>query len=85
MDSDGFFDRFVHPRLARVATVGGGLWMGSFVVAAVGLALRGMHRPTLGARLFFLSGLVGLVGVAILGGCLCWLGGVWLRRRVGRW
>jgi hypothetical protein len=54
-------DRFVHPRVARVATAGAALWAESFPVAVAGLAVRG-GRPNAGAPLCFLSGVVGLGG-----------------------
>ena len=81
MDERPFFDRFTHPRLATVATAGAALWLGSFVVAAAGLGLRAAGRALLGARLFFLSGLVGLVGMLVLAACACWLAGHWLWTR----
>ena len=73
---EGFFDRFVHPQLARVALGGVLIWLGSFVVAAAGLGVHGLGRYALGGLLFFLSGVVGLVGVAVLGACALWLVGV---------
>jgi len=76
-----FFDRFVHPRVARVATAGATLWAGSFLVAAVGLAVRG-GRPNAGATLFFLSGVAGLGGMVVLAGCGLYLLAVRLRQRL---
>ncbi|SEA07873.1 hypothetical protein SAMN04488065_1723 [Haloplanus vescus] len=77
-----FFDRFVHPRLARVATAGAALWAGSFLVAAVGLGLRGT-APTTSGTLFFLSGLTGLGGMVVLGLCGLWLLGVRAKQMLG--
>ncbi|MFB6196489.1 MAG: hypothetical protein ABEI80_09985 [Haloplanus sp.] len=77
-----FFDRFVHPRLARVATAGAVLWGGSFLIAAAGLLVRG-GRPGTGATLFALSGLVGLAGMVVLGTCGLYLLGVRARRALG--
>ncbi|WP_435068921.1 hypothetical protein [Haloplanus sp. C73] len=77
-----FFDRFVHPRLARIATAGAALWAGSFLVAAVGLGLRGT-APTTSGTLFFLSGLAGLGGMALLTACGLWLLGVRARQILG--
>ena len=67
-----FFDRFLHPRVARVATAGAAVWIGSFAVALVGLVLR-HGDPTTAALLFFLSGLVGLLGMLLLAGCAGYL------------
>ena len=80
---EGFFDRFVHPRLARVALGRVLIWLGSFVIAAAGLGVRGLGRYAFGDLRFFLSGVVGLVGVAVLGACALWLVGVRLQRTVG--
>lgn len=77
-----FFDRFVHPRVARVATAGAVLWAGSFLVAVGGLAVRG-SQPNTGATLFFLSGVVGLVGMVVLAVCGLYLLGVRLRQKLG--
>lgn len=74
-----FFDRFVHPRVARVATVGAALWAGSFLVAALGLGVRG-SQPNAAATLFFASGVVGLGGMVILAVCGLYLVGVRLRQ-----
>jgi hypothetical protein len=76
-----FFDRFVHQRVAGVATAGATLWAGSFLVAAVGLAVRG-SRPNTSATLFFLSGVAGLGGMVVLVGCGCYLLAVRLRQRL---
>lgn len=80
---EAFFERFVHPRLARVATAGAALWLGSFFVAATGLGLRA-SRPGTAATLFFLSGVVGLVGMVVLGACVLWLAGVRVRQVLDR-
>ncbi|AZH26577.1 hypothetical protein [Haloplanus aerogenes] len=77
-----FFDRFVHPRIARVATAGALLWAGSFLVAVAGLVIRG-GQPNTAATLFFLSGVVGLVGMLVLAGCGCYLFGMRLRQKIG--
>jgi len=77
-----FFDRFVHPRVARVATTGAALWAGSFLVAAAGLGVRD-SQPNAAATLFFLSGIVGLVGMVVLAGCGLYVLGVRLRQGVG--
>lgn len=76
-----FFDRFVHPRVAGVATAGAGLWAGSFLVAVAGLAVRG-SRPSAGATLFVLSGVVGLGGMVVLAVCGLYLLGLRLRQRI---
>jgi len=77
-----FFDRFVHPRIARVATAGAVLWAGSFLVAVAGLGVRG-GQPNTAATLFFLSGVVGLVGMVVLAVCGLYLLGIRLRQTVG--
>jgi hypothetical protein len=77
-----FFDRFVHPRVAGVATAGAVLWAGSFLVAVAGLAVRG-SQPSAGATLFFLSGVVGLGGMVVLAVCGLYLLGIRLRQQVG--
>jgi len=82
MTDDPFFDRFTHPWLARFATVGGAVWLVSFLVAAAGLGVEATGRGALGASLFLLSGVVGLLGILVLGACACWLLGVWLRREL---
>lgn len=82
MSRPTFLDRFVHPHLAAVAIVGAALWLGSFLVAAAGLWFRGTGRAVFGEQLFFLSGLVGLLGMLVLAACACWLAGYWLLRRV---
>lgn len=73
-----FFDRFVHPRVARVATAGAVVWVGSFGIALGGLVARGWE-PRLAGLLFFLSGVVGLLGMLLLGGCVAYLGAKRLR------
>jgi len=83
MGARGFLDRFVHPRLAAVALAGAALWAGSFLVAAAGLLLRGSGRAALGGELFFLSGLVGAVGILVLLACAAWLAGYWFVGAVG--
>lgn len=77
-----FFDRFVHPRVARVATAGATLWAGSFLVAVGGLAVRG-SQPNAAATLFFLSGVVGLVGMVVLAACGLYVLGLRLRGAIG--
>lgn len=81
---ESFLDRFVHPRLAAIAIGGATLWGVSFLVAASGVAFRASGRFILGAQLFFLSSLIGVVGIFVLGLCALWLGGVWVRRTVFR-
>lgn len=79
-DAEGFFDRFVHPRLARVATAGAIVWLGSFLVAGIGVAF-GEVGPLRAADLFFLSGVLGLVGLLTVAACGFFLVGIALRRR----
>ncbi|WP_423745774.1 hypothetical protein V5735_07420 (plasmid) [Haladaptatus sp. SPP-AMP-3] len=81
-NSDSFLHRFVHPRLAAVAIGGAGLWGVSFLVAAAGVGLRSTGRVVLAAQLFFLSSLVGLLGIFTLGCCALWLVGLRVRRLV---
>ncbi|MFB6073891.1 MAG: hypothetical protein ABEJ89_02635 [Haloarculaceae archaeon] len=77
---DGFLARFHNPRIALVALVGAGIWLCSFLVAGVGVALR-RPRPGLAVTLLGLSGPLGLLGLAVLLVAAAWLGGRWLRRR----
>lgn len=76
MSMGSFLDRFVHPRLAAVVVVGITLWGGSFLIAATGLALQPSGDAPLVATLFFVSGIVGVLGMAIVSGCGLWLGGL---------
>ncbi len=77
-----FLDRFVHPRLAAVAIVGAGVWGVSFLVAGTGVALQSSGKFVLGAQLFFLSSLLGVVGILALGCCALWLVSVRIRQVV---
>lgn len=79
-EDEAFFDRFVHPRLARVALGGVAVWLVSFGVAAAGLGVRELGRYALGGLFLFLSSLLGLLGVAVLGACALWLVGVRVRQ-----
>lgn len=81
-DAERFFDRFVHPRLARVATAGGIVWLISFLVAGIGVAF-GAAGPLAAADLFFLSGVLGLVGLLTVAACGFFLLGIALRGRAG--
>lgn len=81
--TDTFFDRFVHPRLAVVATAGALLWGGSFLLGAAGVVLRGRAGAELAPLLFFASGVVGLAGMVVLGACALWLAAVRVGRAVG--
>lgn len=84
MATGSFLNRFVHPRLAAVAIGGAALWGGSFLVAAVGVVLRRIgEHAVVSAELFFLSGLLGLLGMAILALCGLWLVGVRVRQTLG--
>jgi hypothetical protein len=79
---DSFLRRFVHPRLAAVAIGGAGVWGVSFLVAGTGVALQSTGRFVLGAQLFFLSSLLGIVGILVLGCCTLWLVGLRIRQVV---
>lgn len=68
-----FLDRFVHPRLAAIVLAGIVLWVVSFLISATGLVVRG-GDPLLAAQLFFISGGVGVFGMAIIAVCGIWLG-----------
>jgi hypothetical protein len=81
--ADGFFDRFVHPWLARAATLGVGLWAVAFVLATGGLAARRLLAGRLSVQLFFYSGVLGTLGILILGVCTVVLAGFFLRRELG--
>lgn len=72
-----FFDRFVHPWLAGVATLAVSAWGLSFLVAASGLAAQATDRSMLAFMLFFTSGLVGAAGTATLVACALYLVGLW--------
>ncbi|EMA36722.1 hypothetical protein [Halococcus hamelinensis] len=70
-----YLDRFVHPWIAAIATVGALLWLASFIVAAIGLGIRTSH-PLWNIRLFAASGYLGLLGMGIIAACALWLGGL---------
>ncbi|WP_160135209.1 hypothetical protein [Halococcus salsus] len=70
-----YLDRFVHPRVAAIATVGALLWLASFAVAAIGLGIR-TSSPLWSIRLFAASGYLGLFGMGTIAACALWLGGV---------
>jgi hypothetical protein len=77
MSLRSFLDRFVHPWVAAVALVGVGIWLLAFVVAAAGLVIRYVGTDLLLAfQLFFTSGIVGLIGMAVLSVCGLYLVGV---------
>ena len=70
-----YLDRFVHPRVAAITTLGALLWLASFLVAAIGLGTRTAY-PLLSIRLFAASGYLGLFGMGTIAACALWLGGV---------
>ncbi|WP_248895800.1 hypothetical protein [Haloplanus halobius] len=81
--ADGFFDRFVHPWLARVAALGLGLWAIAFLLATGGLAARDLLAGRIAVQLFFYSGVLGTLGILILGVCTVILAGFFVRRELG--
>lgn len=81
--ADGFFDRFVHPWLARVAALGLGLWGIALVLAMGGLAARRLPAGRIVVQLFFYSGVIGTLGILILGVCTVVLAGFFVRRELG--
>jgi len=78
--ADGFFDRFVHPWLARVATLGVGLWVLAFLLAAAGLAGNRIPGDQYEAWFFLYSGVIGTLGIIVLGACTLVLAGFFVRR-----
>ncbi|MFB6123024.1 MAG: hypothetical protein ABEJ78_06165 [Haloferacaceae archaeon] len=80
-DAEGFFDRFAHPLVALVATVGVVLWLGDFLLAAAGLGLRG-YDAALAVDLFRLSGVVGAVGLLFVVVPAAYVGALYVRRFV---
>jgi hypothetical protein len=82
-NTDGFFDRFVHPWLARAATLGFGLWLVAFVLAAGGLAGNRIPGDQYEVLLFLYSGVIGTLGIVVLGICTLVLAGFFLRREWG--
>jgi hypothetical protein len=68
-----FLGRFVHPRLAAIVLAGIVLWGVSFLIAATGLVVRS-GDPLLAAQFFFVSGVVGVGGMAVIAVCGVWLG-----------
>lgn len=70
-DADRFFDRFIHLWLARVAAAGAAVWLSSFLLTAVGVVVD--VWPLGAADRFFLSGLLGLVGLLVVAACVRWL------------
>ncbi|WP_336001346.1 hypothetical protein [Halorientalis halophila] len=79
--ADGFFDRFVHPWLARAGALGFGLWLVAFGLATGGLAARGTANR-IAVQLFFYSGVIGTLGILVLGACTVVLAGFFLRREL---
>lgn len=77
---DSFLDRFVHPRIAVIAIGGIALWGVAFLIAGSGVIIEYTGRAILSAKLLFLSSLVGIVGIFILGCCVLWLVGVRIRQ-----
>jgi len=78
--ADGFFDRFVHPWLARAATLGFGLWILAFLLAAGGLAGNRIPGDQYEVFLFLYSGVIGTLGIIVLGVCTLVLAGFFVRR-----
>ncbi len=77
---DSFLDRFVHPRIALITIGGIALWGVAFFIAASGVIIGYTGRGILSAQLLFLSSLVGILGIFILGCCVLWLVGVRIRQ-----
>ncbi len=77
---NSFWDRFVHPRIAKIALGGMALWGCAFLIAAPGVIIEYTGRGLLSAQLFFLSSLVGVLGIFILGCCVLWLVGVRIKQ-----
>jgi hypothetical protein len=71
-----FLDRFVHPWVAAITTVGAVLWLVSFLVAATGLAFRTTDNTLLTVELFLTSGVIGVFGTAVVAACALYLAGI---------
>lgn len=81
-NADSFFDRFVHPWLARAATLGIGLWVVAFFLATGGLAGNRIPGNQYEVLLFFYSGIIGTLGIVVLGVCTLILAGFFVRREL---
>jgi hypothetical protein len=82
MSIRSFLDRFVHPRVAAITTIGVALWILSFLIAAVGLAIRTRGRPVFAVQLFLISSIIDIIGIVIVVGCVLWLVGLRMKQLI---
>jgi uncharacterized membrane protein YqgA involved in biofilm formation len=79
MSIRSFLDRFVHPRLAAITTIGVALWILSFLIAAVGLAIQA-KSPLFAIQLFLISSVIDIIGIVMVVACTLWLVGLRTKR-----
>ena len=80
MSIRSFLDRFVHPRLAAITTIGVALWILSFLIAAVGLAIQTRGSPLFAVQLFLISSVIDIIGIVMVVACTLWLVGLRTKR-----
>jgi uncharacterized membrane protein YqgA involved in biofilm formation len=71
-----YLDRFVHPILAAIVTIGCVLCVISFLIAGIGVVLRSGGAFEIAVQLLFVSGLIGVPGILLVTACILWLVGL---------